>query len=98
LKSIHDISKSIYIPRGINTRALDRDLQWDFTPLDFKVGDHISGGDIYGSVFENSLLSSHKIMLGPRAMGTITHIAEKGSYNVDVRLLNPRYNTRSGGS
>lgn len=27
-------------------------------------------------------------MLPPRALGTITHIAEKGSYAVDVSLLN----------
>lgn len=31
------MSKSIYIPRGINTDALDRALKWDFTPLDLKV-------------------------------------------------------------
>ena len=54
------------------------------TPLT-KVGDHISGGDIFGTVYENSLVNKHKIMLPPRALGTITHIAEKGSYAVDVR-------------
>jgi len=26
-------------------------------------------------------------MLSPRALGTITHIAEKGSYAVDVNVL-----------
>lgn len=49
-----------------------------------QVGDHISGGDIFGRVYENSLVDNHKIMLGPRGLGTITHIAEKGSYAVDV--------------
>ena len=48
------------------------------------MGDHISGGDIFGSVYENSLVDNHKIMISPRALGTITHIAEKGSYAVDV--------------
>ena len=38
LKSIADVSKSIYIPRGINTQALDREIKWDFTPADYKVG------------------------------------------------------------
>ena len=88
-QSIQELSKSIYIPRGINTDALDRSNQWDFTPLNFKVGDHVSGGDIFGGVYENSLVNSHKIMLPPRALGTITHIAEKGSYAVDVGWLNP---------
>lgn len=85
LKAIADLSKSIYIPRGINTQALDREIKWDFEPINYKVGDHISGGDIFGKVYENSLLSEHKIMMNPRGMGTITHIAEKGSYSVDVR-------------
>jgi len=69
---------------GINTQALDRGISWDFNPAQFKVGDHISGGDIFGSVYENSLIDNHKIMLPPRAMGTITNIVEKGSYTVDV--------------
>ena len=103
LQSIQQLSQSIYIPRGINTEALDRSLKWDFTPGDFKVhpfpvftpltphlcfcfqiGDHVSGGDIFGRVYENSLVNTHKVMLSPRALGTITHIAEKGSYAVDV--------------
>ncbi len=52
-----------------------------------QIGDHVSGGDIFGRVYENSLVDAHKIMLNPRAMGTITHIAEKGSYAVDVRSI-----------
>lgn len=31
-------SGGIYIPRGINTQALDRSLQWDFNPVKLKVG------------------------------------------------------------
>ena len=54
-----------------------------------QVGDHISGGDIFGKVYENSLVDNHKIMLSPRALGTITHIAPKGSYHVDVRVQIP---------
>lgn len=51
-----------------------------------QVGDHIAGGDIFGKVYENSLVDDHKVMLSPRALGTITHIAPKGSYHVDVRV------------
>ncbi|KEP51876.1 putative TFP1p-H+-ATPase V1 domain 69 kDa catalytic subunit, vacuolar protein [Rhizoctonia solani 123E] len=87
LRAIQESSKSIYIPRGINTDALDRNIKWDFTPGQFKVGDHISGGDIFGSVYENSLVDNHKIMLSPRALGTITSIAEKGSYTVEDTVL-----------
>ena len=51
-----------------------------------EVGDHISGGDVFGSVYENSLVDNHKIMLPPRALGTVTYVAEKGSYSVNVSL------------
>ncbi|KAF9239609.1 V-type ATPase [Melanogaster broomeanus] len=95
LRSIQELSKSIYIPRGINTEALDRSLKWDFTPASFKVGDHISGGDIFGGVYENSLVHNHKIMLPPRALGTITHIAEKGSYAVDDIVLETEFEGRT---
>lgn len=87
LKTIQEMSGSIYIPRGIATPALDAKRSWDFTPADLKAGDHITGGDIYGSVYENSLLNDHKILLPPRARGTITYIAEKGSYTLEDTVL-----------
>jgi V-type H+-transporting ATPase subunit A len=52
LRSIREISDSIYIPRGIATPALDKKIQWDFDPLNYKVGDHITGGDIFGKVMK----------------------------------------------
>ncbi|GAA5830280.1 hypothetical protein JCM11251_001291 [Rhodosporidiobolus azoricus] len=91
LKGIAEKSNSIYIPRGINTDALDRSIKWDFNPVNFKVGDHIAGGDIYGTVYENSLVNEHKIMMNPRGMGTVTHVAEKGSYNVDDVVLETEF-------
>ena len=84
LQKIAELSGSIYIPRGINTTALNRTVKWDFNPVNFKVGDHISGGDIFGEVYENSVVTNHKIMMTPRGMGTVTHIVEKGSYGIDV--------------
>ncbi|KAE8362662.1 ATP synthase alpha/beta family, nucleotide-binding domain-containing protein [Aspergillus caelatus] len=87
LKAIYHQSKGIYIPRGITVNALDREKKWDFKPGQYKVGDHITGGDVWGSVFENSLMNDHKILLPPRARGTITRIAEAGSYTVEEKLL-----------
>lgn len=88
LKAISDVSQSIYIPRGIDVPSLDRTKKWAFTPSDkFKKGDHITGGDIFGTVVENSLLSDHRILLPPRAKGTITWIADKGEYTVDTKML-----------
>lgn len=92
LKAIQEKSQSIYIPRGVDAPALDRTVKYDFTPADFKVGDHITGGDIVGSVFENSLMSSHHILLPPKARGTITFIAEAGSYTVEETIVEVEFN------
>ena len=51
-----------------------------------QVGSHISGGDVYGTVRENSLIE-HRIMLPPKAAGTITFIAEPGDYTINVRTM-----------
>jgi V-type H+-transporting ATPase subunit A len=56
---------------------------WEFEPLNFKVGDHITGGDIYGKVFENNLIIHH-IMLPVKGAGTVTYIAGKGNYTLEV--------------
>ncbi|KAF2153540.1 vacuolar ATP synthase catalytic subunit A [Myriangium duriaei CBS 260.36] len=87
LKGISEDSGSIYIPRGIDVPHLDRKKKWDFKPGQFKKGDQITGGDVFGTVYENSLLNEHKIMLPPRARGTITRIAGEGSYTVDEKIL-----------
>lgn len=31
------MSQSIYIPRGIDTPALDKNIPWEFEPVNFKV-------------------------------------------------------------
>ncbi|RGP71421.1 v-type proton atpase catalytic subunit a [Fusarium longipes] len=86
LEAISKMAKSIYIPRGIAVPALDREKKWEFTPS-VKVGDHLSGGDVWGSVFENSFLANHKILFPPRARGTVTKIASKGEYTVVDNIL-----------
>ncbi|OTB14050.1 hypothetical protein K445DRAFT_319584 [Daldinia sp. EC12] len=91
LEKISQQSNSIYIPRGISAPALDRTKKWEFTPT-MKVGDHISGGDVWGTVFENSFIKVHKILLPPRARGTITRIAGKGEYTVDEKILELEFN------
>ncbi|KAG6011352.1 H(+)-transporting V1 sector ATPase subunit A [Claviceps pusilla] len=86
LEEISKVSKSIYIPRGISVPALDRTKKWEFTPT-MKVGEHISGGDVWGTVFENSFISTHRILFPPRARGIIRRIAPKGEYTVAEKIL-----------
>ncbi|KAF3706472.1 V-type proton ATPase catalytic subunit A [Channa argus] len=87
LKDINDLTKSIYIPRGINIGALSRDIKWDFSPSkNLRAGSHVTGGDVYGIVFENSLIQ-HKIMVPPRKRGTITYLAPPGNYDISDVVL-----------
>ena len=57
-----------------------------------KEGDHISGGDVWGKVVENSLLDEHNILMPPRAHGVIKKIAKKGVYTVAAPLLTVEFN------
>ena len=87
LKDINEMTESIYIPRGVNVYSLSRDQKWLFQPQkQFKEGSHISGGDIYGVVKENTLID-HRILLPPKAAGTITYIAPPGEYTIDDIIL-----------
>ncbi len=74
------MTNSIYIPRGVNIPALSTETSWYFEPL-VKVGDHVSGGDRFGKVIENSLLI-HWIMVPPLEMGTVSFIAPAGNYTL----------------
>lgn len=86
LKDINELTQSIYIPRGVNTPALSVTAEWDFQPVGIKIGSHVTGGDIYGTVFENRMVK-HKMMLPPKARGTVTWIAEPGNYTVTDKIL-----------
>eukprot|EP01023_Acetabularia_acetabulum_P038474 TRINITY_DN368_c0_g1_i10.p1 TRINITY_DN368_c0_g1~~TRINITY_DN368_c0_g1_i10.p1 ORF type:complete len:614 (-),score=165.22 TRINITY_DN368_c0_g1_i10:334-2175(-) len=86
LKAIADVSGDVFIPRGVNVPSLDQTKQWEFHPSSYRVGDRVTGGDIIGTVPENTLLD-HKVMLIPQAKGTITYIAPAGNYNINERII-----------
>ena len=89
LKKIAEVAGDCFIPRGINVPSVDRSAAWEFnlpTVNQFKVGDHISGGDIFGIVPENNLIE-HRIMLPPNARGKITRIAPPGEYTLDDEVI-----------
>ena len=76
------------MPRGgSDVGALDSTLYWRFEPENLKVGDMITGGDIYGKVQENSKMI-HYIMLPPDEMGKITYIAKEDHYTIKVNKKN----------
>merc|ERR1712063_244398 len=82
LESIEALSKSIFIPRGITTVALDREKKWEFTPAEINVSDVVSGGDIIGFVKENNLIK-HRLMVPPKANGVVVKIAPAGTYKAE---------------
>lgn len=86
LKDIARNSGSCFIPRGVDVPALDRSKLWEFDPTEFKVGDRITGGDIYGIVQENTLME-HRVMLPPAARGNVTYIAPAGQYSIDDKVI-----------
>ena len=48
--------------QGINTTALSVTAEWDFAPMQsLRLGTHITGGDIYGTVQENRMIK-HKVL------------------------------------
>lgn len=87
LKDINVLTDSIYIPKGINCPALDRKVKWDYkTVNNMKTGSHVTGGDVFGIVQENTLIK-HKIMVPPKSKGTVTYAAPSGSYDVTDVVL-----------
>jgi V-type H+-transporting ATPase subunit A len=91
LKDIAKKSESIFIPKGVDAEALDKDSVWHFVPTLVKVGDIVSGGDIFGLVRENTLIE-HRIMLPPSAMGKIKFLAPEGNYTLKDTVLETEFN------
>jgi len=90
LQDIADSLQSIYIPRGVDCKSLPRGTLWDFKPSNIRVGSPVTGGDIFGVVHENSLIK-HKMMLNPKACGTVVRIAEPGNYHVEDIVLETEF-------
>jgi V/A-type H+-transporting ATPase subunit A len=73
-----------FIKRGVETNALRRDREFEFTPK-VKVGDKITPGKIVGEVPETTLIT-HRILIPPNAKsGTVKEI-KKGKYKLDDPL------------
>ena len=86
LDEIYNITKSVYIPRGVDVPSLERKKMWSYTPTTFSVGDPIVGGDVFATVAE-SLLLVHQVMLPPNEEGTVSMIKPAGSYNIEEIVL-----------
>ncbi|XP_060666431.1 V-type proton ATPase catalytic subunit A-like [Drosophila nasuta] len=90
LRAISELTNSIYVPKGVDIKSLSRTTNYPFEPAKLKIGDLITGGDIYGYVKENCMVE-HRLMLQPRAQGRITWIAPPGDYNVDEVVIETEF-------
>ncbi|KAK6090962.1 hypothetical protein P3W45_000207 [Vairimorpha bombi] len=80
LRDIQEVTKSIYIPRGVDVPSLDRKREYEFIPR-VKEDEYVFGGDIIGETFENSLIQT-KILVPPKMTGKLTYVAPKGIYTL----------------
>ncbi|CAN5966519.1 unnamed protein product [Sphagnum jensenii] len=93
LKAIALRCGDVYIPRGVAVPALNREKAYEFAPKNLAVGDAITGGDLFGTVYENSLIE-HQIGLPPFSMGKITYIAPEGQYTLQDEVLELEFQGR----
>jgi len=77
-------SGSVFVPRGVDVQSLEHAKPWLFVPLDVKVGDVVSGGNIIGKIVDagNKLLEE-KIMIPPNISGRVRSIVKEGKYTLD---------------
>jgi len=80
LETIGTKTGDVFIPRGVDVAPLDEARQWEFTPTKgLSEGSLITGGDIIGTVYENELVSQHKIMVPPNVYGQVVKIYGGGT-------------------
>jgi V-type H+-transporting ATPase subunit A len=62
---------------------LNQEKLWFFEPnKTLKIGQIVTGGDILGSCFENTLFDTHRILVPPKLKGKLTYMAIEGNYNI----------------
>jgi len=67
LKTIAELSKSVFVPRGVDVPSLDQTCLWTWNPTPgLCQGDAVEGGFVLGTTFENDLFAEHRIMVPPR--------------------------------
>ena len=92
LETIAKMSGSVFVPKGVDVVALDEKKEWVFKPNPkLKVGALVAGGDVIGTVYENSLFDEHRILLPPKARGRITDIVQEGQYTIKDTVIELEY-------
>jgi len=88
LETIADESQDVYVPRGVSVQSLDPVKQWAFKPCNFREGQSIAPGDVFGTVFENEIMRNHCIMCPPNVAGTVVKVYGNGTDGSDMFTVN----------
>ena len=80
LETIGKKTGDVFIPRGVDVAPLDEQRRWEFTPnRSIQEGSLVTGGDIFGTVYENELVTQHKIMVPPNVYGKVVKVYGGGT-------------------
>merc|ERR1711865_559714 len=81
-RPLEDVWRStgdVYVPKGVDVPCLSRTQRWTSSPGNFREGQPISGGDIVGTVYENEIIDTHKILCPPNVYGVVSKINTTGT-------------------
>ena len=86
-RPLRDMTKlnGVFVAEGNSLFSLDTEKKYDVT-VTVKVGDKLSGGDIYCTCPETALIT-HKCMVPPNVEGEVIFAAENGQYRVNDTVI-----------
>ncbi len=84
LRQLEDLSGA-FIAEGANVSALDTSKKYDVT-VTVKVGDKLSGGDIYATCPETPVIE-HRCMVHPNLSGEVVWTAADGKYTINDKVV-----------
>ena len=87
LEDIFQDTGDVYVPKGVDVPCLTRAKRWTFTPGNFREGQPVTGGDVIGIVYENELISSHKILCPPNVYGVVSKLHTTGTDGKETFLV-----------
>ena len=74
-----------FIERGAHEPSLDETAKWDVT-VTVRQGDTLTAGQIYATCPETPAIE-HRCMVPPTVSGTVTWVADNGSYTVNEPIV-----------